>query len=100
MRWTKLLNGRKAKITALCDTDEYRLNTYGDKYEVDKSNRYLNEVDFFKAGKLADAIYICPSFPFPSINVVRLQFAIHHIKNNTMVGITSMKRLKYSHWGK
>lgn len=59
MRWTKLLNGRKAKITALCDTDEYRLNTYGDKYEVDKSNRYLNEVDFFKAGKLADAIYIC-----------------------------------------
>jgi predicted dehydrogenase len=59
MRWTKLLNGRKAKITALCDCDEYRLNTYGDKYKVDKENRYINEEDFFKAGRLADAIYIC-----------------------------------------
>ena len=59
MRWTRLLNSRKAKITALCDSDEYRLNSYGNKYKVEKNNRFQNEKDFFNAGKLADAIYIC-----------------------------------------
>ncbi|HXK71112.1 MAG TPA: Gfo/Idh/MocA family oxidoreductase [Clostridia bacterium] len=59
MRWTRLFNGNKARITALCDSDEYRLNSYGDKYKIDKDKRYLDEHKFFKAGKLADAIYIC-----------------------------------------
>ena len=59
MRWTRLLNGSKAKITCLCDEDEYRLQTYGDKYKVEHDRRFSSEEEFFQAGKLADAIYIC-----------------------------------------
>ncbi|MFA7673020.1 MAG: Gfo/Idh/MocA family oxidoreductase, partial [Clostridia bacterium] len=59
MHWTKALNSRKAKIVALCDHDEYRLRSYAKKYGIPEDKCFLSDVEFFKTGKLADAIYIC-----------------------------------------
>ncbi len=59
MRWTSLLNGKKAKIVALCDQDAGRLEYFSKKYKVSQDKAFLSDEEFFKAGKLADAIYIC-----------------------------------------
>jgi hypothetical protein len=59
MHWTKVQNSKKAKIVALCDHDEYRLRSYAKEYDIPEDKCFLSDDEFFKAGKLADAIYIC-----------------------------------------
>ncbi len=48
----------RVEITALCDIDQEKLSFYGEKYGVNKENRFTSYEDFFKAGKLADLLVI------------------------------------------
>lgn len=47
-----------AKISAICEINENILNGARDQYGVDPNNCFTKEEDFFKKGKLADAIVI------------------------------------------
>ncbi len=49
----------EAKIVALCDKFKERLNECKVKFDVPEDKCFDNEEEFFKAGKLADAIFIC-----------------------------------------
>ena len=47
----------KFKITSLCEPNEFRLKKYGDTFEVDESDRFLDEEEFFTK-KRSDVLLI------------------------------------------
>lgn len=58
MRWLKMFEKKRAKIVAVCDINQSKVDDIGNKYKIDKSKRFTDENEFFKE-KLADAILIC-----------------------------------------
>lgn len=47
------------KITAVCDPDINKLELARKQYNVPADRCFQNDADFFKAGKLADSLFIC-----------------------------------------
>lgn len=59
MHWTRMFNDNDAKIVAICEKDEGRLRDYQRRFNIDADKAFLSDDEFFAAGKLADAIFIC-----------------------------------------
>lgn len=58
MRFVRLLYKKRAKIVAICDINEVKVNELAKKYKIDKTRCFTDENEFFKE-KLADAVFIC-----------------------------------------
>lgn len=57
--YCKYIAQRKdVKISAICDCNAKLLEGMSEKYKVEKSMRFESDEEFFKAGKLADALII------------------------------------------
>ena len=44
----QILNIKEAKITAICDIDEQKLQTVGDKLSIPESKRYIDYMDLIR----------------------------------------------------
>lgn len=58
MRFVRLLNKKRAKIVAICDVNETKVKELAKSYNIDASNCFTDENEFFKE-KRADAVFIC-----------------------------------------
>ncbi|NLL56110.1 MAG: Gfo/Idh/MocA family oxidoreductase [Clostridiales bacterium] len=58
MRFVRILHKKQAKIVALCDINQVKVQEIGKKYKIDSANCFTDENEFFKE-KRADAIFIC-----------------------------------------
>lgn len=54
-----LKNGSRARLTAACDPNINKAKLAKEKYDVPENRVFLSDKDFFAAGKLADALFIC-----------------------------------------
>jgi predicted dehydrogenase len=59
MTIAKLFCKNRAKVVALCDILPDRLAQCAKKFKVDADKCFTSDEEFFAAGKLADAIFIC-----------------------------------------
>lgn len=50
---------KTAKITAVCDPDINKLELARKRYNIPAERCFKSDEDFFKAGKLADSLFIC-----------------------------------------
>lgn len=54
-----LKNGARASLTAICDPNINKAEAAAKKYGIPENRVFLSDKDFFAAGKLADALFIC-----------------------------------------
>lgn len=54
----QILNIKEAKITAICDIDEQKLQTVGDKLSIPESKRYIEYMDLIRDEDV-DAVEVC-----------------------------------------
>ncbi len=59
MSFIKYMHARDAKIVALCENNLVRLHEAQKKFGLPANRCFDNEDAFFRAGKLADAIFVC-----------------------------------------
>ncbi len=57
--FVKNFHKKRARLVALCDNNPTRLAEAAKSLKVAEENCYKSDDDFFAAGKLADAIFIC-----------------------------------------
>jgi len=58
-KWLKWFFKKRGRVVALCDRSADRLFFNAARHKVDPSRCFLEADDFFAAGKLADAVFIC-----------------------------------------
>lgn len=58
MRFVRYLYKKRAKIVAICDISEVKVNDIAKLYKIDKEHCFTDEKEFFKE-KRADAVFIC-----------------------------------------
>ena len=59
MSFVKYFHKKEAEIVAICDYNPVRLAEAAKRFKLPADKCFANEDDFFSAGKLADAIFIC-----------------------------------------
>lgn len=59
MSFVKYLHKKEAEIVAICDYNPVRLAEAAKRFKLPAGQCFANEDDFFGAGKLADAVFIC-----------------------------------------
>lgn len=58
-KWLKWFFKSRARVVALCDRSADRLLFNAKRHNIGPSRCFLEADDFFRAGKLADAVFIC-----------------------------------------
>ena len=58
-KWLKWFFKSRARVVALCDRSADRLSFNAKRHNIGPSRCFLEADDFFRAGKLADAVFIC-----------------------------------------
>ncbi len=59
MSFVKYFHKKEAEIVAICDYNPVRLAEAAKRFKLPTEKCFANEDDFFGAGKLADAVFIC-----------------------------------------
>ena len=59
MSFVKYFHKKDAEIVAICDYNPTRLSEAAKRFKLSADKCFANEDDFFGAGKLADAVFIC-----------------------------------------
>lgn len=59
MSFVKYFHRKKAKISAVCDFNSTRLKEVAEKFKLPPDKCFLDEDEFFAAGRRGDALFIC-----------------------------------------